>query len=61
MEQDKRMAQIAITDGKLTAYYIFRKWDTHLIISLATHHNSLPCVKGGGTRKRDGGIVKVRF
>ena len=23
--------------------------------------NSLPCVKGGGTRQRDGGIVKVRF
>ena len=39
----------------------FRKWDTHLANLFARLHQSLPCVKGGGTRKRDGGIVKVRF
>ena len=39
----------------------FAKWDTHLANLFARLHQSLPCVKGGGTRKRDGGIVKVRL
>ena len=29
------------------------------IITFREVEKSLPCVKGGGTRKRDGGIVKV--